>query len=173
MHLIPTMNNARDTPLATRARSDAAPLRAKLGVLARAGPGHVAPLLRAKPATSAPAGRATRAGPGHAVPPLRPNFDGPAENKKKSKKIQIHGPDHDPSDGTKCRHLSRGHPTGRSRHCARTTEDRRPMHSQRGGHARTHAGTARKGRGCLGCDGLNHIRPHKGATSSPHARLGC
>ena len=61
------MNNARDAPLATRARSDAAPLRAKLGVLARAGPGHVAPLLRAKPATSAPAGRATRAGPGHAV----------------------------------------------------------------------------------------------------------
>ena len=54
MHLIPTMNNARDTPLTTRARSDAAPLRAKLGALARTGP--------------APAGRATRAGPDHTVP---------------------------------------------------------------------------------------------------------
>ena len=61
------MNNARDTPLTTRARSDAAPLRAKLGALARAGPGHAVPPLRAKLAVSAPAGWATRAGPGHAV----------------------------------------------------------------------------------------------------------
>ena len=46
------MSKAQDTPLTTRACSDAAPLRAKLGALARAGPGHVVPLLRAKPATS-------------------------------------------------------------------------------------------------------------------------
>ena len=99
MHLIPTMNNARDTPLATRARSDAAPLRAKLGALARAGPGHVVPLLRAKPATSAPAGRATRAGPGHAVPPLRQNSTVPLKIKKKSKKSRFTVPI-TTSDGT-------------------------------------------------------------------------
>ena len=89
MHLIPTMNNARDTPLTTRARSDAAPLRAKLGALARAGPGHVVPLLRAKPATSAPAGRATRAGPGHAVPLLRQNSAVPLKIKKNPKKSRF------------------------------------------------------------------------------------